>query len=81
MARTTGNRGRSKRTRVGDPLAEKRALIDARSEILITEFFAHLAEVETGGKVDPRVVFEAWAIQKIAGLQVLLLERAGGACE
>lgn len=46
--------------------------VDARSERLSDEFFAHWEKCRQGGMTDQRVVFEGWAIQKLAGLQLLV---------
>lgn len=51
------------------------AQIDERSTKLMDEFYAHLRECQSMPSldgVDKRTVFESWAIQKIAGLQVII---------
>ena len=46
--------------------------VDRRSELLIAAFQAHYQEVRQRHPeaTDKRPVFEGWAIQKIAGLQI-----------
>ena len=52
--------------------------IDAHSEELVHEFFEHYHQVLEADpdKNDINVVFHGWAIQKIAGLQLIVLELA-----
>ncbi|KAA1242592.1 hypothetical protein [Aquimarina sp. RZ0] len=51
--------------------------IDAQSKEMIKDFQDHLAEVkEVHPEVNDRMIFEGWAIQKIAGLQVIIKELA-----
>jgi hypothetical protein len=64
---------------------EHAAEIDARSEKLQAEFLEHAAEFRerlkaeradllgANGRLNKSRVFEGWAIQKIAGLQLLVL--------
>ena len=49
--------------------------IDAKSNELIQEFFNHVRKYRAThpGDHDPRIIFEAWAIQKIAALQYTVL--------
>jgi hypothetical protein len=57
------------------PEAGKR--VDAKSNELMAEFFAYrdasIAE-DPNDPLDPRMIFESWAIQKIAGLQVVVMD-------
>lgn len=57
------------------PNAGKR--VDAKTEELMAEFFAYrdasIAE-DPNDPLDPRMIFESWAIQKIAGLQVVVMD-------
>ncbi|WP_103867431.1 hypothetical protein [Aquimarina sp. I32.4] len=49
--------------------------IDTQAEEMIKDFKDHLSSVkEIHPKVDDRAIFEGWAIQKIAGLQVIIQE-------
>ncbi len=51
--------------------------IDEQAEGLIKEFFEHYERGKNSdgdSSLDQRVVFEGWTIQKIAGLQVLIME-------
>ena len=50
--------------------------IDAKSNELIAEFFNHVRKYQAthAGNHDPREIFEAWAIQKIAALQYTVLQ-------
>jgi hypothetical protein len=51
--------------------------IDEQAEGLIKEFFEHYERIKNSEgepTLDQRVVFEGWTIQKIAGLQVLIME-------
>jgi hypothetical protein len=52
------------------------AQVDAKSRELIQEFFQHQEEfIEANpGKEDRNAIFQGWAIQKIAGLQLAVLE-------
>ena len=51
-------------------------VVDARSDKLINEFREHWQELnarrQEGNKVDRSGAFEGWALQKIAGLQVVV---------
>ena len=49
--------------------------IDAKSNGLIQEFFNFVRKYQAthAGDHDPRKIFEAWAIQKIAALQYTVL--------
>ena len=57
--------------------------INAKTEELIKEFFAHVRKVrkQHPGVADARVIFEAWAIQKIAALQYTVLHLADAIAE
>ena len=50
--------------------------IDAKSNELIQEFFDHVRKYQAAhpGDHDPRKIFEAWAIQKIAAIQYTVLQ-------
>lgn len=50
--------------------------VDKKSAELIEEFRTHVSEVQTASAElkDERLIFEAWAIQKIAGLQIAVLK-------
>ena len=50
--------------------------IDAKSNELMKEFFNHVRKYQAthAGDHDPRKIFEAWAIQKIAALQYTVLQ-------
>ncbi|MCI0538402.1 MAG: hypothetical protein L0Z50_24610 [Verrucomicrobiales bacterium] len=52
--------------------------IDAKAQELIQEFQNHVraCQATQEGHLDPRKIFEAWAIQKIAGLQYTVLHLA-----
>ncbi len=51
--------------------------INAQSQEMIKDFQDHIAEVkEIHPEVNDRMIFEGWAIQKIAGLQVIVKELA-----
>ncbi len=54
------------------------AEVDAKSRELIQEFFQHYQEfIEANpGQEDKNEIFQGWAIQKIAGLQLVALELA-----
>lgn len=58
--------------RTPEPAASE---INAKTEELMKEFFAHVRKVrkQHRGEVDARLIFEAWAIQKIATLQYTVL--------
>ena len=49
--------------------------IDAKTNELMQAFFKHVRDYQAAhpGDHDPRKIFEAWAIQKIAGLQYTVL--------
>jgi hypothetical protein len=53
-----------------DPLADKLSQIDQTSQVLMQEFLDHLqaAKVQHPNATDA-IIYEAWSIQKIAGLQ------------
>jgi hypothetical protein len=56
------------------------AQVDAKSAELIEEFKGHAAELRADPEfadADEGDIFEGWAIKKIAGLQVLVLQLAG----
>lgn len=55
------------------------AAVDARSESLMREFGRHMEDAKRAGMDNERVVFEAWVLQKIAGLQ-LAVEALCAAC-
>jgi hypothetical protein len=50
--------------------------IDAKSKDLMKEFFTHVRDFQAiyPSEHDPRKIFEAWAIQKIAALQYTVLK-------
>ena len=49
--------------------------INAQSQEMIKDFQDYLAEVKgVHPEVNDRMIFEGWAIQKIAGLQVIIKE-------
>ena len=52
--------------------------IDAKTEELMRQFFNFVRQYQAKypGEIDPRIVFESWAIQKIAGLQYTVLHLA-----
>jgi hypothetical protein len=54
------------------------AEVDAKSRELIQEFFQHYKEFTEAnpGQEDKNEIFHGWAIQKIAGLQLVALELA-----
>jgi hypothetical protein len=59
------------------PEAGKR--VDAKSNELMAEFFAYRDGIIAENPNDPqqsnpRIIFESWAIQKIAGLQVVVMD-------
>lgn len=66
-----------------------KAEIDTRSNELIDEFRKHAAQaadeikrhhpelVEREGGIDERRIFEGWAIQKLASLQLLVIDLSG----
>ena len=49
--------------------------IDAKADELMQAFFKQVRDYQAAhpGDPDPRKIFEAWAIQKIAGLQYTVL--------
>jgi hypothetical protein len=54
---------------------------DAKSQALIAEFHAYRDEIMSGNPDDPklsneRIIFESWALQKIAGLQCAIQDLA-----
>lgn len=57
--------------------------IDAKTNELMREFFEHVEEVrqQLPGEPDPRKIFEAWAIQKIAALQYTVLQLGAAIAE
>ncbi len=56
---------------------EPNARVEQKSEELIREFRSHLERYQAKHpEADVRRVYEGWAIQKIAGLQVSVLELA-----
>ena len=57
--------------------------INAKTEELMKEFFAHVRKVRKQQPDDPnpRVIFEAWSIQKIAALQYTVLHLADAIAE
>ncbi len=62
-----------------DKDSELKAAVDARSHDLIKEFerhFQQIIDVEPAAKNRRDHVFQAWAIQKIAGLQLSVEEIA-----
>ncbi len=61
-------------------IAEK---VDAISNELVEEFWKHMDECkETNPQMsDPHIIFQGWAIQKIAGLQGLTLNLTQRVCE
>ena len=54
---------------------KNRREIEAKSDELMQEFFQHVRKYQAThpGDHDPRKIFEAWAIQKIAALQYTVL--------
>ena len=67
-------------TNANGPLDEAKRQADTRSNALMLEFHAHIEEFtalhpEHAGQ--DRMMFEAWAIQKIAGLQLSVEHLAG----
>jgi hypothetical protein len=52
--------------------------VNARADELMEEFFQHYEEfVQTHPDMtDKHIVFEGWVVQKIAGLQLVVLELA-----
>ena len=62
-----------------DKLAESLKRVEAKTEDLIYEFHAHYQsyiEEHPDDKNRKDEIFQAWAIQKIAGLQLSILELA-----
>ena len=60
-------------TNADDSLGEAEGQAEARSRALMLEFHAHKDEFEAihpEHAGEDRMMFEAWAIQKIAGLQL-----------
>ena len=57
--------------------------INAKTEELMKEFFAHVRKVrkQHPGVADARVIFEAWSIEKIAALQYTVLHLADAIAE
>jgi hypothetical protein len=57
--------------------------IDAKAQELMREFFDHVREVRQKfpEALDPRKIFEGWAIQKIAGLQYTVLHLGAAVAE
>jgi hypothetical protein len=58
---------------------ENAKLVDAKSEELMAEFYAHRDAMKAENPDDPkltndRILFEGWAIQKIAGLHCVVLD-------
>jgi hypothetical protein len=58
---------------------ENARIVDAKTEELMAEFFAHRDEMKAENPDDPkltndRILFEGWAIQKIAGLHCVVLD-------
>ena len=66
--------------RTPEPAASE---INAKTEELMKEFFTHVRKVrkQHRGEGDARVIFEAWAIQKIAALQYTVLHLADAIAE
>ncbi len=66
--------------RAPEPAASE---INAKTEELMKEFFAHVRKVrkQHRSEADARVIFEAWAIQKIAALQYTVLHLADAIAE
>ena len=58
----------------GHDSGETARIVDAVSVDLIDEFRAHLGGFPP--ETDHRLVFEGWALQKIAGLQVVVMDLA-----
>jgi hypothetical protein len=57
--------------------AEVMREVDTRSVDLLQEFAAHFRQwLGRNHKVNQRIVFEGWCIQKLAGLQVLCCKQA-----
>lgn len=56
---------------MNDPITVE--AIDQRSKVLMDEFFEHREEMK-GTVPDPRLVYEGWMIQKVASLQLLVME-------
>lgn len=56
---------------MNDPITVE--AIDQRSKVLMDEFFEHREEMK-GTVSDPRLVYEGWMIQKVASLQLLVME-------
>jgi hypothetical protein len=52
--------------------------IDAKAQELMQELMNHVRDCQATqqGHLDPQKIFEAWAIQKIAGLQYTVLHLA-----
>jgi hypothetical protein len=60
-------------------LPEAGQRVDAKSAELMAEFFAFRDAIIAENPNDPhqsnpRIIFESWAIQKIAGLQVVVMD-------
>ncbi len=57
---------------------EKIKKLDEQAKELIEEFYSHLDSVKKlaneGEVIDARLVYEGWAIQKIANLQVIIFD-------
>jgi len=57
---------------------EKKRILDKQAKELISEFRSHLESVkklsDKDETIDPRLVYEGWAIQKIANLQVIVFD-------
>jgi hypothetical protein len=58
---------------------ENAKLVDEKSEELMAEFFAYRDEIMAENPDDPkltneRILFESWAIQKIAGLHCVVMD-------
>lgn len=56
---------------MNDPITVE--AIDQRSKVLMDEFVEHREEMN-GTVSDPRSVYEGWMIQKVASLQLLVME-------
>jgi hypothetical protein len=46
--------------------------LEARAQVVMQEFWDHVAECRTLQMTDERKIFEGWAIQKIANLQMMV---------
>ena len=57
--------------------------VDAISQELMDEFWKHVEECKQHNPemTDPHIIFQGWAIQKIAGLQGLVLNLVERVCE